>query len=125
MNQQRGSTLQETVTAMPPAEVLAAAKQFFARRNGIYAAFVEKEGPTFVSLRGQGGEEVILGVAPAEGGTRVTGSTYLFDQQVGRFFALLPPPSAAAVPSAPEEPAALPAPAGGAERSVAAQAAGS
>jgi len=102
MNQQRGSTLQETVTAMPPAEVLAAAKQFFARRNGIYAAFVEKEGPTFVSLRGQGGEEVIIGVAPGEGGTRVTGSTYLFDQQVGRFFMMLPPP-------APTAPAPLPA----------------
>jgi hypothetical protein len=97
MNQQQGRTLQETVTAMPAAEVLAEAKRFFARRNTIYAAFVEKEGPTFVALRGQGGEEVIVGVAPADGGTRVTGSTYLFDQQVGRFFSTLPP----ARPSAP------------------------
>jgi hypothetical protein len=44
-----------------------------------------------VSLRGQGGEEVIIGVRTAEGGTAVTGSTYLFDQQVARFFATLPP----------------------------------
>jgi hypothetical protein len=98
MNQQRGRTLQETTTTLPAAEVLAAAKRFFTRRNSIYAAFVEKEGPTFVAMRGQGGEEVIVGVAPAGGGTRVTASTYIFDQQVGRFFATLPPaaPEAAA-----------------------------
>jgi hypothetical protein len=77
---------------MTAAEVLTAAKTFFARRNSLYAAFVEKEGPTFVSLRGQGGEEILIGVAaaPDGAGTRVTGSTYLFDQQVARFFATLP-----------------------------------
>jgi hypothetical protein len=76
---------------MAPAEVLAAAKRFFARHLTVYAAFLEKEGPTFASFRGQGGEELIIGVAPAEGGTLVTGSTYLFDQQIARFFATLPP----------------------------------
>jgi hypothetical protein len=91
MNYQLGRTLQETHTTLAPEEVLAAAKRFFARRQGIYAAFLEKEGPTFVNLRGQGGEEVLIGVAPAEHGTRVTGSTYIFDQQVARFFATLPP----------------------------------
>src|SRR5215207_237191 len=106
MNQQRDRTLQQTTTTLGAAEVLAAAKRFFARRNSIYAAFPEKEGPTFVALRGQGGEEVIIGAAPADGGTRVTGSTYLFDQQVARFFATLPPvetarPPAAAAPAEP------------------------
>lgn len=91
MNYQLGRTLQETHTTLAPAEVLAAAKRFFAGRQGIYAAFVEKEGPTYVNLRGQGGEELIIGVQPAENGTRVSGSTYIFDQQVGRFFATLPP----------------------------------
>ena len=45
------------------------------------------------ALRGQGGEEVLIGATPATdgGGTRVTGSTYLFDAQVARFFATLPP----------------------------------
>src|SRR5215203_6033380 len=92
MNIQDDRTLQEIRTAMSVAEVLAAAKTFFARRNSLYAAFVEKEGPTFVSLRGQGGEEVLIGATPAPdgAGTRVTGSTYLFDQQVARFFATLP-----------------------------------
>ncbi|MEJ7809671.1 MAG: hypothetical protein WKG32_04555 [Gemmatimonadaceae bacterium] len=84
--------LQETTTSMPAAAVLAAAKGFFARRNPIYAAFLEKEGPTFASFRGQGGEELVIGVADAEGGgTAVRGSTYLFDQQIARFFATLPP----------------------------------
>jgi len=91
MNYQLGRTLQETHTTLGADEVLAAAKRFFARRQGIYAAFVEKEGPTFVDLRGQGGEEVLIGVLPAPQGTRVTGSTYIFDQQVARFFATLPP----------------------------------
>jgi hypothetical protein len=90
MNQQIDRTVQTTRTTLPAAEVLAAAKRFFARRNTIYSAFVEKEGPTYVSLRGQGGEELIIGVAPADGGTQVTGSTYLFDQQVARFLASLP-----------------------------------
>ena len=95
MNIQADRTLQETQTTLSVAEVIAAAKAFFARRNSLYAAFVEKEGPTFVSLRGQGGEEVLIGAsAGADGaGTRVTGSTYLFDQQVSRFFATLPPVS--------------------------------
>ena len=83
--------IQETTTTLSPAEVLAAAKRFFAERAPIYAAFLEKEGPTFVTFRGQGGEELVIGVEAAGDGTAVRGSTYLFDQQVGRFFATLPP----------------------------------
>ena len=83
--------MQETVTTLSPADVLSEAKRFFARRASIYAAFLDMEGPTFVSLRGQGGEEIVIGVRPTEGGTAVTGSTYLFDQQVARFFSTLPP----------------------------------
>ena len=83
--------MQETVTTLSPADVLSEAKRFFARRANIYAAFLDMEGPTFVSLRGQGGEEIVIGVRPTEGGTAVTGSTYLFDQQVARFFSTLPP----------------------------------
>ncbi len=88
---QQDRTIQETITTLSPAEVLSAAKGFFARRASIYAAFLDREGPTFVSLRGQGGEEVVIGVRSSEGGTAVTGSTYMFDQQVARFFATLPP----------------------------------
>jgi hypothetical protein len=105
MNQQESRTLQETRTSLEPAAVLAAAKEFFARRVSIYAAFLERQGPTFVSFRGQGGEEIIVGVAPVEGGgTRVTGSTYMFDMQVARFLSTLPP--LADAPPAPAAPAA-------------------
>ena len=83
-------TLQEAQTSLAPADVLARAKQFFTRRSTLYAAFLDKEGPTFASFRGQGGEEIVIGVAPVEGGTRVTGSTYLFDMQVARFLSTLP-----------------------------------
>ena len=77
-------------TSARAAEVLASAKSFFAQRNPIYAAFLEKEGDTFATFRGQGGEELVIGVAPIDGGTEVRASTYLFDMQAQRFFATLP-----------------------------------
>ena len=47
-------------------------------------------------FRGQGGEEIVIAVSPAPdgNGTRVTGSSYLFDMQISRFFATLPPVTA-------------------------------
>ncbi len=89
-NSQRARTLQEVETTLSGAEVISAAKDFFTRRNSIYAAFLEKEGPGYVTFRGQGGEEIVIGAAPSGAGTRVSGSTYLFDQQVARFFSGLP-----------------------------------
>ncbi|HET7551632.1 MAG TPA: hypothetical protein VFK04_10080 [Gemmatimonadaceae bacterium] len=86
----------ETTTSQSPEEVLAAAKTFFTRRNPIYSAFLEQESPRHVTFRGQGIEEIAIGVAPAEsGGTLVRGSTYLFDAQVRRFFTTLAPYSEA------------------------------
>jgi len=83
-------TLQEQLTTLSPAEVISQAKTFFSRHIGIYAAFLEREGPSHATFRGQGGEELIIGTAAAPNGTRVTGSTYLFDAQVARFLATLP-----------------------------------
>ena len=88
---QRERVLQETTTKLTPAEVLQSAKEFFARQVGIYAAFPEQESKSHVSMRGQGGEEVIIAALSQAGTTRVTGSTYLFDQQVARFMATLAP----------------------------------
>ena len=85
-------TVQEITTDLPAAEVLARAKSFFANRPSLYATFLDKEGPGFCSFRGQGGEEIVVAAAASpEGGTRVTGSTYLFDMQLARFFTTLPP----------------------------------
>lgn len=90
-------TLLETSTSAAPADVLQRAKRFFSANNSIYTAYVEREGPQYVTLRGQGGEELIVHAAPAAAGngSAVTGSSYLFDAQIARFFATLPPPEGA------------------------------
>ena len=87
---QERRTLQEYRTTASPADVLRSARDFFARRNAIYAAFLEREGPTFLGFRGQGGEELLISAIAKDGATMVTGSSYLFDQQIARFFATLP-----------------------------------
>lgn len=109
MHQQSSRQMQERVTALPVAEVLASAEQFFSRRGGVYTAFVERRGPGHLVLRGQGNEEVVIGARATEAGTIVTGSTYFFDQQVARFLDGLPPapppapaPEALAAGAAPE-----------------------
>ena len=88
---QSSRTLQHQRTALSTDEVLAAARDFFSRRSGIYAAFLEKQGPNWMSLRGQGGEEIIVAANEESGGTSVTASSYMFDAQVAQFLASLPP----------------------------------
>jgi hypothetical protein len=80
----------ETTTTLQPAQVIAWAKVFFAERNPNNSAFPEKEGPNFLSLRGQGGEEIALTAIGGDGTTRVRASTLFFDQALGRFFSTLP-----------------------------------
>lgn len=84
-------TQQETRTSAPPDDVLQRAKRFFSRNQSIYTAYIEREGPDYVALRGQGGEELLVHAVTVDGATRVTGSSYLFDAQIGRFFSTLPP----------------------------------
>lgn len=79
-----------TTVALPPAEVLSRAKAFFAERVPHASAFVEKEGPQFVSLRGQGGEELVIHATPGDGGSKVRAATLFFDQSVSRFLSTLP-----------------------------------
>jgi hypothetical protein len=89
MNQTQ-RTLQDFKSTASPAEVLDRAKKFFTRYISIYATFLEKESPNHVAFRGQGGEELIIAVHQEHGYTLVSGSTYMFDQQVARFFTTLP-----------------------------------
>jgi len=84
-------TLLEHRTSLAPARVLGAARAFFTERNTLYAAFIEQESPTHITMRGQGGEELVIAATPGAGHTLVTGSSYLFDAQISRFFATLPP----------------------------------
>lgn len=86
-----------TTVTLPPAEVLKRAQVFFAERIPNAAAFVEKSGPRFVVLRGQGGEEVVFSSWEDAGVTRVRASTLFFDQAVDRFFTTLPLASAVEV----------------------------
>jgi hypothetical protein len=85
--------IHEAVTTLPAAEVLERARRFFAERVPANAAFPEKEGPTWIVLRGQGGEEISLAVTSAAGVSKVRGSTLLFDQAVARFLSTLPAPA--------------------------------
>ena len=80
----------ETITSLGAGEVIARAKRFFQERVPSSAAFPEREGPTWLTLRGQGGEEIALTAVAGTGGTRVRASTLLFDQAVGRFLSTLP-----------------------------------
>jgi hypothetical protein len=87
----------ETVTSLDPADVLARARRFFAERVPNSAAFPEREGPGWLTLRGQGGEEVALSAVSDGVVTRVRASTLLFDQAVARFLSILPRPVESAV----------------------------
>jgi hypothetical protein len=86
--------------ALPVPDILARAKQYFAERVPAQAAFPEKEGPEYVVLRGQGGEEVVINATSEGTGdagpatSRVRASTLFFDQALDRFFSTLPVTSA-------------------------------
>jgi hypothetical protein len=83
----------ELLTTLSGPEVLTRAKRFFAERVPLNAAYPEKEGATYLTLRGQGGEEIALAVWPAAGGTKIRISTLFFDQPVDRFLSTLPLPA--------------------------------
>lgn len=83
----------EQVTTLDRDEVFARAKQFFSQRVPHHAAFPEQQGPGFLVLRGQGGEEIAIAAVAADGHTRVRASTLFFDQAVARFLHTLPIPA--------------------------------
>lgn len=89
MHQQSARQLQQRLTSLSVDQVLDAATRFFSS-GGIYRAFPEKRGPTHVALRGQGGEELVIGARAVDRGTSVSGSSYLFDQQIAAFLDSLP-----------------------------------
>jgi hypothetical protein len=79
------------VVQLAPGDVIDRAKRFFSERVPHVAAFPEREGPGFVVLRGQGGEEVVVSATSLDGGkAKVRASTLFFDQALDRFFSTLP-----------------------------------
>jgi hypothetical protein len=82
--------MHEIMTTLPGDDVLRRAKDFFAERVPHFGAFLDKEGPTWATFRGQGGEEIAIAVMAEAGGTRVRASSLLFDQTIDRFLSTLP-----------------------------------
>ena len=80
----------EITTSLRTPEILARAKDFFAERVPQVAAYPERQGDTWLTLRGQGGEEVAIAVFETPEGRRVRGSTLFFDQALDRFLSTLP-----------------------------------
>ena len=82
----------ERHTPLRGAEILARATEFFAERVPHNAAYPEEQGPTYLTLRGQGGEEIAIFVKESDGGgdTYIRASTLLFDQALDRFLSTLP-----------------------------------
>jgi hypothetical protein len=82
----------ERHTPLSGAEVLARATEFFAERVPHNAAYPEEQGPTYLTLRGQGGEEIAIFVKESKdtGDTYIRASTLLFDQALDRFLSTLP-----------------------------------
>ena len=80
----------EITTTLSASDVLTRAKAFFSERVPNNAAYPEKEGPAYLTLRGQGGEEIAIAVLAGDGGQRVRASTLFFDQAVERFLGTLP-----------------------------------
>lgn len=90
--------IHSTTVSLPPQDVLARVQAFFAERVPNAAAFVERAGPNFVVLRGQGGEELVVRAwAEPDGRTRIRAATLFFDQALDRFFSTLPLASAVEV----------------------------
>jgi hypothetical protein len=89
--------IHEITTTLPATEIISRAKAFFAERVPNHAAYPEREGPGFLTLRGQGGEEIALAVMAGPGGSKIRASTLFFDQAVERFLSTLPEPVEAGV----------------------------
>jgi hypothetical protein len=80
----------EMITTLSGEEVLQRAKTFFTERIPHNGAFLEHDGPTHATFRGQGGEEIAIAVVATGDSTRIRASTMFFDQAIGRFFSTLP-----------------------------------
>ncbi len=75
----------EAHTSLSAADIFARARQFFAERVPHNAAFPEREGAGFLTLRGQGGEEIAIAVVDEGALRHIRASTLFFDQAVARF----------------------------------------
>lgn len=81
----------ETVTDLPPEEVIRRAREFFSLRLSPYAAFEEEGSATSLRLTSEAAE-VTLGAGVAGGRTHVRASSSRLHHEVSQFLATLGPP---------------------------------
>ena len=74
-------------TTLEPDQVFDRAVQYFGTRVPLTAAFPERRGPNFLTLRG---EEIAIAARTEEGATAVRASTLFFDHALERFLTTLP-----------------------------------
>ena len=82
--------IQEVLTELPAAEVIARAKEFFTTRLSQYTAIVAEEGPAHVKLDLDAGE-IVIGTVPQDGRTLVRGSTSRAHHELSQFLTTLAP----------------------------------
>ncbi len=85
--------IQETITHLPPEEVLERARTFFTTRMTPYVGFVEQESDSHVRFRFEAGTLVIAAGRQGEH-TWVRGSTSRLHNELSRFLATLAVPEA-------------------------------
>lgn len=84
--------MQEVLTDLPPAEVVARAKEFFVSRLNAYTGFLQEESDHHVKFEVEAGE-LTIGASPAENGrTLVRGSSSRLHHELSQFLATLAPP---------------------------------
>jgi hypothetical protein len=85
--------IQEVLTDLSRAEVVARAKEFFTTRLNQYTALVSEEGEGHVKFDVEAGE-VVIGTATRGGRTLVRGSTSRAHHELSQFFTTLAPAEA-------------------------------
>ena len=83
--------IHETITILPPHEVLSRARAFFAHAGSSYASFEEHADQGYVKLFLEVGE-IVIGTVPAAEGTRVRGSASRGEHLLTRFLTTLSAP---------------------------------
>ena len=83
--------IQEVVTDLPAAEVVARAREFFTTRFTPYAGFVEDESESHIKFVVEAGE-VTIGTGERDGRTLVRGSTSRLHHELSQFLVTLAPP---------------------------------
>ena len=83
--------IQEVITDVPVAEVMARAREWFASRFSAYAGFIEDQSEGHLRFEIEAGE-VIIGVTEQEGRTLVRGSTSRLHHELSQFLITLSVP---------------------------------